>query len=250
MLIKRLILVGLWLFAASSAFSQTFISQSSNHQTSGIDITVTAPASITDGDTMLAWYGNNSSDMTGVTLTGFTQIDFIDDLTTAANNVWIACKVASSESGSYSFDATGGTSNSTAASITVFRGYDGCTLAITYVKASHYVKLQNDLTPLPQPISTVDNGDRVVIFAHTVSTAGTPPSGIVPSTGYTEHVEVAQNNRTMHVQSKAITSSGTETPDDITLTAAGSGSDTSLLTLALQQPASGGLLLRLRQEGQ
>lgn len=226
----------------------SFVAGSSAETGVSTSLTITKPSGTADGDVVIIVFNNGQDDGTTPTCTGFTNIGFVESAVTADNMTSIFYRVSSSDGASYSCDYPSSTSNQTSGIAGTFRGVDNTTpIDVTYVQANHYLKVQNTLSPTPQPITTVTNGAFVIVTNHH---KGTVTTGITQPTSYTEVAEVIANNRYAEMAYREIVTAGTETPGSFTIAESVSDGtqDSAMFTIALR-PASSGALLRLRQEG-
>lgn len=156
-------------------------------------ITVTAPSGILNGDLLIAWGMNGSQTQTVTLPSGFTSLT---SDTSGLNSEFVAYKVASSESGNYSF-TWGGTVGRNI-QIAVFRN------ASTVVAGSFTKANSNTSTGAS---ITVSSGLLVGIFgAENTPTISTAPSGmtsILSTTGgpqlssYYQSVSGSSGNKTL-----------------------------------------------------
>lgn len=231
---RKLALLLLFLGVQAQAAITHVATTTADHNTSP-DITVNIPSGTQDNDVMFACYSNGDAATTDITMSGWTRITFEIESTFGNRTVAAFYKVASSEPASILMDNTGSTTNRTSATISTFRGVDTSTpLDVTYVKGSHYTYLVNDDTPAPAAITTNTNGAWVVTCLH--EKEGTT-SAIAPSSGYTERAEILNGNNVLHTQTKEVTTAGTETPGDITLTGT-TNADNAILTFAFKPGAT------------
>ncbi len=79
-------------------------------QTTGTTLTLGAPASISDGDILLAFIRYPDPEGTAPSLSGWAALDTFTNPSQSNHNTAVLWKRASSESGSYAFTVTSGTS--------------------------------------------------------------------------------------------------------------------------------------------
>jgi hypothetical protein len=216
----------------------TFISASENNVAANDDVTVTAPASIQDNDLLVAFYHYEeiTDSALSVSLSGFTPIDETYNTNGFDMSTAIWYKVASSESGDYTFtgSAAGGTGKS-GAHIIVLRGVDtGDPLDVTFVNGSHFKKEQDHgaTGPTAQQITTESDGAWVVLF---YATGGNAITNFVMPPNYDER-SVIENVAEVSgaVCTRKITSFGLETPGIMGTTGAGAGADSQMYTIAIK----------------
>lgn len=151
---------------AVSTANATFVSSSTTRSTAAGN-TVTAPASIADGDLLVAVGFSNSNGLTVTPPAGFSVI-MLDG--TSANTVFIAVKTASGETGSYTF--TWSTTTTSVVSVLV---YDRA----TYVNTIGAITRATSATGTAASITPTYAGTAVAVFGHEGSVSiSTPPSGL------------------------------------------------------------------------
>lgn len=212
-------------------------STSASSSDAGDQITVTAPTGIQDGDFLIGSANVEGQPIAEIwaTPSGFTLIDSNNDQTGRDRSHGLWYKIASGESGDYTFEIEGTTSGEDrSACISVYRGVDNTTpLDVAYVEANHYSDFSNTPTPTPDAITTNTDGAFVIVTSAIVPTVIT--SGIAPS-GYTLVVdEKAVAN--LHLAYKEVANAGTETPGAWQHTGGAAGDESSTFTIALK-PAS------------
>jgi hypothetical protein len=206
--------------------------------TANDDVTVTAPSGIQDGDLLLAFYSNWSSDNVTaepVALTGFTTwcskyASGGGDTTDA-----ILYRIASGEGGNYSITGSStGTSDDCTGSMAVLRGVDtGTPIDEAYVEANHFIKQQNTITPTPKSIDTNTANAWVIVFAHHVF--ANDCTDVTQPSGYTEAiVNVNGNGKTIQVSYIDAGTAGTETPGQMTFVGSQATDDTAIFTIAVR----------------
>lgn len=160
----------------------TYISSSSTSNAASTSIVVPAPANLQDGDVMITCIDSNDGPSAITTLAGWTQINKV---TTANGNISAEMatyyKVASSESGNYTWTTASSTRNS--AALSVFRGVK--TTAVVNTSAAQTTASSATQTA-PTITPTVDN--CMLVFC--VSSDATGAYTYTPPTGYTEAVDI------------------------------------------------------------
>lgn len=155
-----------------------FVSSSINRVTGNATNTVSAPANIQDGDLLVAVAFNQGSSVTlNSAPTGFKQ--HLQDSTTD-NCVYLASKVASSESGSYSF--TWSTTNNSTVAILVYRGASDIAPVVGTLTRNAASATATGASITPAAVA----GMLVGVFAIEAATSiSTDPSGMVLRTSQT-----------------------------------------------------------------
>lgn len=220
----------------------TFVSSSESGSADvfGTSLTIAAPASIADGD-LLIFTGAISNPITGLTPPGgwTTVVNETSPAAGTARGLCVAYKIASSESGSYTFTADA--SRNRAGAIHVFRGVDNASpLDVTFAAGSHQSESENDETPANASITTVTDGAVVflsgMISADDVTAAGAP-------TGYTlgqNGVGSSYNDRQFYTAYKTVATAGAESPGSWTNTGNGTNIGDSINVTVALRPASSG----------
>ena len=213
----------------------SYISGSSNYtNTAGDQITVTAPASIQDDDLLIYCLTAEGAPLFAAWAApaGWTEIDSNNEITGRDQSHAIGYRVASSESGDYSFELQGTTSGEDrAASVIVLRGIDTSTpLDVSYLEANHYSFYENDFTPTNDPITTSTDGAWVILTALVTTTTLTAAA---PS-GYTLRIDESNGALNHQVATKDIATATTETPAAWGYTGGVGNEESSTFTLAIR----------------
>lgn len=233
-----LVAVGVLLACSAHAAPATFVSDATSPGTPVSSRTPSEPAGTAQDDLVFLLCTSDQTDGTWTTPADFTQIH-VD----SANNqdFWLGYKIRGATAGNALTCAYSGTAGSMRATAATYTGEDTTTpFAVTFVSGSHYLYTANDAGLTANPaIGTVDNDD-LVLLVQFMNASGSPGTPGAP-TGYTLDVSYDLNDRSHYFATKAITSTGTETPGTWTHnggTGYAAGADTYNLTLAIS-PAAG-----------
>jgi hypothetical protein len=223
----------------------SFIDATSADDGANDDIIVTAPTGIQDNDLLLgfyACYGDTEITALPVTLSGFTQLTSKFEQVGTDVTLAIFYKVASSESGNYTFTGSHTGTPETSAMIAVFRGVDTSTpFDVTFVEGTHYVRSLDFGTGTDefQPANITTNTDNAwtLIFSWVGFGNITDFSG---PTGFTEREQIIGANRNIHFTTKEQATAGIVNPGTITAAPASDSTDSSTYTLALKSSVAVG----------
>ena len=147
-------MLGTYLKGATTLKDVEYISSSINKSTVALN-TVTAPAGITDGDLLVAFGIHVLSSKTVTYPAGFTE-RLLNNGT--KNSIFVATKVASSESGDYGFTWSGITNSNTIAILVYRNATDSDRLIGTVTRAE-------SSTSTALSISPTDKGALIGFFA-------------------------------------------------------------------------------------
>lgn len=243
MLRYTLLLLALFCFNAEAAIS--FINSAHDNATSGTSEDPGEPTSTAEDDVVLLFCTITTADGAWTDPADFTEIT--QELPSPSGEVYLGYKVRGSDAGSGYTCSYSGTAGTIAATAITFRGpVTTDVLAVTYSSGSHFADNENGCTTAASAIGTVAVDDWVVIFQFVQGDGSITPGA---SSGYTMRHTTTQSNRVHYIQSKTITSEGTETPGDWTHTGCSAGADAANITIALNEAAAatGELLLRRRR---
>jgi hypothetical protein len=167
----------------------SYVSGSNTTYASRTNTTVTAPASIANNDVMLAWIitAGASEAVNPTAPAGWTEIGTAIDVTDLASfNLEARCyiKVASSESGNYTWTHT---SSSSQGSITVYRGVDTTTPQDATSTANSGFATGVGNVSTATGLTTVTNGAWIVFLGFDWADSS---NNLSPPTGMTERLDV------------------------------------------------------------
>ena len=215
---------------------------------SGNDLTITAPAGITDDDLLIAYLRiDNVADETvepfctapagWTTQTALTQTETLGRGSASA----IFTKKAASESGNYAFTNDFVNDREMGGFILVYSGVDTVTAIDLTPTSAHYQFQENDPTPTPPPIITVTDNVTVLIFAGCTNASAV--TSVTQPSGYTERHEMIDSRATCSGAEKLVASAGTETPGAVTFVNGGAGTESHGSIIALRPAVAGGVTL-------
>lgn len=168
----------------------SYVSSSDNSAGASTTVVVTAPAGIQDGDILLAFFMIEDENATDTPPTGFIEIDL--STTTATTQQWSYYKIASSESGNYTF--TSSATDNLSANIVVFRKTSGTWTAPTTVGYHNENDATTQTTLTSGNVTTQDNSILVISWctSQSAGTVNTAPSGMtlvttIDGTGTYQH---------------------------------------------------------------
>lgn len=211
----------------------TFIEASNTSSGSSGSIELNAPSSIVDGDLLVAVGMAADNVAIEIDEVGFAEQANVINSTAADSSIVAAVKIASSESGTYTLNVEGVSSESMQGWILQYRGVDQST-PIDAV-ATTVANTTNSTTHNPAAITTVTDGAWVISICAGVQcdVSATEP------TGYTlreEKGETTGFDRYLGTADKAVVSAGVEDPGN--WTDLPSTADTGSITIAIR-PAAG-----------
>jgi hypothetical protein len=216
-------------FSANAAI--TLNSIGADASTNGQSIECAAPSTITDDDQLVLW-AYSAGDITfTVDETGWTER--VEQSSNAAgdNSHLVATKVASSESGNYTVNISGGVDRTIHCAVAAITGVD--TTTSMDATPTFTTEINNDTSPTAPSITTVTDGAWVITSCGAfTTTAGTKTIPV----GYTTVVVVPATNHHLGAAYKEIASAGLESPGP--WDAYGTNADSTCATIALR-PAGG-----------
>jgi len=191
------------------------------------------PGTIVDDDILLlVAYAGDNVDLTTPEAGFSTTIQIQRTGSDAVIGFWT--KTASSESGDYTVNISGGANRTMKGVILAISGGDTSThLDQTSVTKNTET---NSTTQTPPAITTQTDLARVFCIAGAIAAVNT--AAHTPPSGYDDHGESASTNHFLGVASISVTPAGTETPGS--WSGFGSTSDHMSITLAIKPAAVGG----------
>lgn len=224
---------------ASDTITFVSASESSDSNTYGATVSVGAPASLADDDLMIAWCMGDLPSSGWSAPAGWTEIVNVTSPATGRDRgVALFYKVASSESGGYSF--TYDTGQERAVGILVFRNVDTSTPFDVAYSPAHLSESENDESPMSPPIETVTDGAMVVALS---AMTDDDVSTSAPPVGYTMGAEkfgAGFNHRQFGMAYRLVPTAGIESPGAWPHVGNGTGkADSTQVTVALRPATSG-----------
>ena len=212
----------------------SFISAGAAQTAFASTIELPPPAGIQDGDLLVSVGGCADNVATQIDETGWVEQANPLSGTGADSSILVSTKVASSESGDYTFKTTGATSEGLRGFIVAYRGVDQSTPMDA--AATEAANQANSDTHDPAAITTVTANAFVVSILAAVQ--GTDANATQPS-GYTLRGESGNNE--LYVGCADIDAGATGEEDPGTWSGLNSTADHGSVTIALRPATAGGL---------
>ncbi len=221
---------------------------SANNGTSGTSINVASGdvTGLADDDVGVGIvFVDDQSASTITSASGFTKEATLEVGDTTGRDRTIAAfhKVASSETGNWTFNQDGAADNM-AAVVAVFRGVDTTTPIDVTPIAGHTDTFTNDDTPDPPSITTVTDGAWVIAYCG-VNGNSTSHDAVTPPTGYTLFGSepdpfAASNQRQIVMAYKEVSTAGAEDPGVFTFSGGSTNVQEATCGVIALRPATAG----------
>jgi hypothetical protein len=230
----------------------TFIDAQNANNSANDDITVTGYSGIQDNDLILGFYhcfGDPTTSALPVTLSGFTKLADKYESNGTDCTYAIFYKIASSESGNYTFTGSHPGTPEAGAHILVFRGVDTTTpIDVTYYEDSpgfHYARTldiggspYNEYVTPPNITTNTNNAWCVILNSCMFGSV----TDIVPPSDFIERSQIIADQRNGEICTKEIATAGAVNPDDMRFTNVSVTTDVSIFTIALRPAGTGATL--------
>lgn len=228
-----------------SAVDTDFKNSASGDST--VSVAVSSLTGLQDDDLLVAFAyggrgGNGGVPPWNATGSGFTSHGGITTISSLDRRVDSYYKVASSESGSYTWtlDSDGSNSHWTVLVVAAFRGCDTTTpIDVSFDSAQTAAHILNTLNSPNPDITTVTDGAWVLLADSHSGNATMDITAYGAPSGYTLRASTGiSQNRVLALATNEIASAGAENPGNWTHSGTASGDDLSQITMAIR-PSSG-----------